>query len=58
MISGSASDATHRVQLSEVKHQLRSLVGKHNLRAGALGQLELFRGEGIYLRQRWRRWSR
>ena len=42
MISGPASDATHRVLLSEVKRGLRSLVGNHILRAGALCQLEFF----------------
>ena len=52
MISGPASDATHRVLLSEVKRGLRSLVGNHILRAGALCQIQLF------LRQRWRRWWR
>ena len=44
MISGRASDATHRVLLSEVKHRLRSLVGNHILRAGALCQIQLFLG--------------
>ena len=42
MISGRASDATHRVLLSEVKRGLRSLVRNHILRAGALCQLEFF----------------